>query len=325
MIRDHKWLVGTVIGLVIATLTVWYPLVTARRDECVTLYTADKLPFDQYAACMSSSTALYGAPVLMLLVGGVAVVVWWRRRQFRVFWRHVWPPLALASAVALPVVAALRGSPALLAVMLAILSMCLLYLLSPALVQHRRLLRRVPAKVMARIAARKGQKPWKYDFIEHLYDESTKRCAAGHREGSVIKVVRKARSGSEVRQALFEHPAAIGQSIVEYVIRDIDRRVTDLVLVGSYGILEQFTDEDDILWTCEFPPNSGNKVRFELRANGKMLLQDDKIDFGWTPIEHKDAIEPEGGCVSVQFSTDGMGDPGWNWAGWSEIKLVERL
>ncbi len=305
MTKARKWASPlTGIGIVIG----WWALTVALYGVSATLYAGGKMSADSF----STSTRLFFGALLLPIIPVLAFLVYWYRRNLRIAWGYVWPALVVAVIVAVPAVAALSTSSILLTLLAVVVSTSLVHMLSARILE-----RREPWSLRRR-------EPWEYDFTRHLRDQTTKEYATGPPGGKVVKVVTNARSGTDMEQAIFEHPADQGDTIIEYVITGIDRAVTAVKLHGIYGIMEQFTDDDGKVKVSRFPHSRGNRVRFEIRVNRQVVFQDDIGNFGWRQLK-VDPFTPQEGSLTVEFRTNNMGDPSWNWAAWSELKLVEQV
>lgn len=145
------------------------------------------------------------------------------------------------------------------------------------------------------------------------------------REGMVVKAVTHRRSGEDLGTAIWQHPPGHGDAVIQYTVSDIDKLVMAVRLHGSFGIMEGFEDDDGQEKICGFPgkEHEGNKVRFEVRVNEQTVLLQEKDTQGWSPIKHKDFFVPHLGFLIVEFRTNAMDDPHFNWAAWKDLKLVE--
>lgn len=264
---------------------------------------------------------LYIGALLVFIIAGFCLAVYWQREKLVIAWRYlaivsryIWPPLALVITIALPVAAVHLQNPLVIVLSMAFAS-CAVYLLSPHLGRHRQLWPAV------------RRKPWRYDFIEHLKDESTKRyieLARTPDDPFLVYKVENARSATQIGEAIFEHPPHHGDGVIEFMIAGIDERVTGVRLEGSYGIMDRFKDRDGTPKESTFQAESGNKVRFEIWVNRQKKWEDELADFGWRWVE-KGPFEPQQGCLVVDLRTNAMDQTHCNWAAWRELKLVEQV
>lgn len=284
---------------VVAVMGVGATLACGLVAVCATLFAADKMPFAYFCIGVVVSALLlagFGALAFFLRKG-------WLGKGWRIPSGYLWSGLLLLITVSLLAAATFYGD--LLVVELSVVPLIfMVYLLRCTL------LRRVEPR-----------QPWKYHFIEHLEDESTVRHEG---PGSVVRKVRNAKSHTILPEAIFEHPPGTqDDTTVRFCVGGMDHSVTKLKLQGSYGILEQFIDEDQQVKVSEFRHNIGNRVRFEVRVDGRTILQHETDDYGWVSIDCKEPIMPHMGTLAVELRTNCMGDPNYNWAAWGGLKLVE--
>jgi len=332
---DWKWLAG--IGVTI--LAAYYYSVIALYSIAAGLYGRDKLSYKAWRMCTIVFGIALGLPVLGggglvaysrgllagLLLGvvltGVGTILLWQRRTMAAIVRHSWPPLAMFGTLMLVAIATVRTRDPLVILLGAttlLFAWCLL----------RDRLRLSLATGTSTLAGFRGRfaRPlqrvaWTYPFIEHLDDKSTV-CEMG--PGSQVRRVQNAKSHTVLPEAIFEHPQDTkDDTVIRFCVAGVHRSVTKLKLLGSYSVLEQFVDKDEKLKECDFRHNIGNRVRFEVRVDGRPLLCDERVDYGWVTIDCKEPITPRTGTLSVELRTNCMGDPSCNWAAWGDLKLVE--
>jgi hypothetical protein len=283
---------------VVALMGLGATLACGLLAVCATLFAADKMPLAYFYVSVAASALVLAG------FGALACFLWkgWLGKAWHIPSGYLWSAFFLLIAVSLPVTAAAYGG-------LLVLELSVVPLVFMIYLLQRTLLRRV-----------EPGRPWEYHFIEHLSDQSTMVRAD---RGSVVMKVRNAKSLTVLRQAIFEHPPANDDTIIQFSAVGIGMHIEKLRLEGSYGILEEFEDEDDQLKVSEFPTKSGNRVRFQVWVNERSILTDDRDDFGWTAIECQEPLRMHQERLQVELRTNCLGDPSWNWAAWGELKLVE--
>lgn len=291
---------------------IWYSSSFALYGVFVALWVADKLPD---AIFMTATACLAGALATPIL--------YWQRTRLALAWGLAWPLLATLVSLGLPALVALRRREILVILLAVVPPMFTAYLLRSRLRLSLRTLVALPSHLRVVMASAFQRRPWEYDFIEHFRDNTVTDYSTGSAKGKVVKLVTDAVSVTSLGRAIFEHPADQGETVIEYVITGIDPSVKALRLQGCYGIMEQFKDDDGNVKSSQFPGTRGNIVRFKVRVNQGLLLQDDRSEFGWARIEGHEPILPREGRLTVQLITNNMGDPSWNWAAWCGLKLVE--
>jgi hypothetical protein len=284
---------------VVAVIGVGATLACGLLAACATLYAADKMPLAHFYASVVVSALLltgFGALAFLLRKG-------WFGKGWHIPSNYLWSGFLLLIAISLPVTATFYGD-------LLVLELSVVPLIFMAYLLRCTLLRRV-----------EDRQPWEYHFIKHLEDESTVRHEG---PGSVVRVVRNAKSHTILPEAIFEHPPGTkNDTTIRFCVQGINQSVIKLKLQGSYGILEQFLDEDQQLKESRFHESIGNRVRFEVWVDELAILRDERADYGWVPIESKEPIRPHRGSLVVELRTNCVGDPSYNWAAWGELKLVE--
>ena len=335
MSADDKWIIA---GIAATVLLGYYGLVIRGYGIAAGLYGNDKVSIRVWRASTGVFAFLLFIPVIVvgwffvysrgLLTGlllavvltGVGTILFWQRRRMAAVGRHLWPPLVMFGALILVAVAVVRTSDPLVIILAATTPLFAWYLLRDRLALSLATGTSALAAIPGRLARASQHPPWTYDFIEHLSDESTKRREG---RGSVVKKVRKAESGTVLAEAIFEHPPANDDTVIQFSVVGVAEHVRRLRLEGNYGILARFEDDDGQLKTSKFPVRTGNKVRFEVRINQRWILQDERDDYGWIAIESAEPLIPDKGRLLVELRTNCLGDPSWNWAAWGELKLVE--
>ncbi len=333
MTGDDRW----VLPIVVAILAIWYPCLIGLYHICTDLYTREKLSARPWKALTAVFVVALAGPIAgafvlflylqrvftgvvsVLMMCAFACVLYWQRGRVATIWRYVWPVLIVLLTLGPLIVAAIHTREAVVGLLAVIPPLFASYLLRRDLSQLASAATTFLAAAAGAIRRRMKFRRWQYDFIEHLQDETTEMLMHG---GSVVERIRNAKSGGVLADAILEHPPAQNDTIIRYLIT-VDQAVDMLRLEGSYGILEQYEDEEGNLQVSSFPSNTGNQVNFEIWANQRMIFQDDKEAFGWSFIHHEQTLRPVEGRLTIEFRTNAMGNPGWNWAAWGAPRLVE--
>ena len=335
MSADDKWIAG----IAATVLLGYYGLVIRDYGIAAGLYGNDKLSTRVWRASTGVLAFFLLVPVVVigwffvysrgllagLLLGvvltGVGIILLWQRRRMAAIVRHSWPPLVMFGTLILVAIAVVRTRDPLVIILAMTTPLFAWYLLRDRLILCLATGTSALAAIPGRFARASQRAPWTYDFIEHLDDESTVRHEG---PGSVVRKVQNAKSHTILPEAIFEHPQNTkGDTKIRFCVAGIDQSVTKLKLQGSYGILEQFVDEDQHLKESEFPHNTRNRVRFEVWVDQRPILRDERDDYGWVPIESRDPIIPHMGSLVIELRTNCMGDPSYNWAAWGDLKLVK--
>ena len=332
MTGDDRW----VLPIVVAILAIWYPCLIGLYHICTDLYTREKLSARPWKALTAVFVVALAGPIAaafvlflylqrvftgvvsVLMMGAFACVLYWQRGRVATIWRHVGPVLIVLLTLGPLFVAAIHTREAVVGLLAVIPPLFASYLLRRDLSQLASAATTLLAAAARAIQRRRKVHRWQYDFIEHLYDETTEILT----HGDIVERIRNAKSGGVLADAILEHPPGQNDTIIRYLIT-VDEAVDMLRVEGSYGILEQYEDEEGNLQVSSFPSNTGNRVNFEVWANQRMIFQDDKEAFGWSPIHHEQTLRPVEGRLTIEFRTNAMDDPHFNWAAWSHLKLVE--
>lgn len=324
MSADRKWAaIGITVTAIGVVATLWYMSLGDLHQAAVDLYTAGKISDEAFVARTSLLTSARLMPLFVMLIGLLSFLVYRQWTRVARIWSYAWPVLALLAAVAPLTAAALLGGDVLVVLLAIVPPLFIAYLLRSRLRLSLRTLVALPSHLRVVMASAFQRRPWEYDFIEHFRDNTVTDYSTGSAKGKVVKLVTDAVSVTSLGRAIFEHPADQGETVIEYVITGIDPSVKALRLQGCYGIMEQFKDDDGNVKSSQFPGTRGNIVRFKVRVNQGLLLQDDRSEFGWARIEGHEPILPREGRLTLQLITNNMGDPSWNWAAWCGLKLVE--
>jgi hypothetical protein len=146
---------------------------------------------------------------------------------------------------------------------------------------------------------------WTYNFIEHF---SSAECSAERDTAGMEIKVADATCGGLTKAALWEHPPLSGAARVGYVV-PIPSNLRGLRLRFAIGIRDG----------AELPPD--RYVAFRVMVNDWKLWSAVKNSHHWDDYE---VVMPElsSDVARIVLITDGLGDHRWNWAVWSEPRLI---
>ena len=146
---------------------------------------------------------------------------------------------------------------------------------------------------------------WQFDFLEAF--PAARKASTRSPQLMEIKVDR-ASCGMVQQLALWEHPPVIGSAVCEYTVA-VPAEVDTLRLQFAVGIRDGAIMEDD------------NLCAFRVLVNGMRIWSTTKQSTEWERFVI-DLPSLSGQNVIIQFLTDGLGNPSWNWAVWAEPTLL---
>jgi len=146
---------------------------------------------------------------------------------------------------------------------------------------------------------------WQFDFLE-AFPAARK---ASTRSPKLMEIkVDMASCGMVQQLALWEHPPVLGSAVCEYTV-NVPREVDALRLRFGVGIRDGALMEGD------------NLCAFRIFVNGMRVWSTTKQSNKWERFVI-DLPSLAGQAVVIQFMTDGLGNPSWNWAVWAEPMLL---
>lgn len=146
---------------------------------------------------------------------------------------------------------------------------------------------------------------WQFDFLE-AFPAARK---ASTRSPKLMEIkVDMASCGMVQQLALWEHPPVLGSAVCEYTV-NVPREVDALRLRFGVGIRDGALMEGD------------NLCAFRIFVNGMRVWSTTKQSNEWERFVI-DLPSLAGQAVVIQFMTDGLGNPSWNWAVWAEPMLL---
>ncbi|MCO6450445.1 MAG: hypothetical protein J5I90_06610 [Caldilineales bacterium] len=146
---------------------------------------------------------------------------------------------------------------------------------------------------------------WLFDLIEHFHE--ARQAATADPAGMEIKLA-PASCGGVIRQAIWQHPPAVGMSVLEYQI-SVPMTIDLLKLRFAVGV------RDGALLSTD------NQVAFRLRVNGRQLWSHLKMDVSWESFT-VELPSLAGQEAVLQLITDPLGNSRWNWAVWGEPQVI---
>lgn len=144
-----------------------------------------------------------------------------------------------------------------------------------------------------------------YDFIEAF--PVARQAGTRTDKGMEIKIG-VASCGMVQQMALWQHPPVIGSAVCEYTV-PIPAAVESLRMRFGVGIRDGAQMEGD------------NWCAFRIYVNGARIWSTTKQTTPWERYQI-DLPTLAGQEMVIQFMTDGLGDPRWNWAVWAEPILL---
>ncbi len=146
---------------------------------------------------------------------------------------------------------------------------------------------------------------WQFDFLEAF--PAARKAATRSAKLMEIKVA-MASCGMVQQLSLWEHPPVVGSAVCEYTIT-VPPEVDALRLRFGVGIRDGALMEGD------------NLCAFRVYVNGMRIWSTTKQSNEWERYLI-DLPSLAGQEVVIQFLTDGLGNPSWNWAVWAEPTLL---
>lgn len=146
---------------------------------------------------------------------------------------------------------------------------------------------------------------WQFDFLEAF--PAARKAATRSPKLMEIKVD-VASCGMVQQLALWEHPPVIGSAVCEYTVA-VPGEVDSLRLRFGVGIRDGAQMEGD------------NLCAFRVLVNGMRVWSTTKQSNVWERFII-DLPSLTGQTAVIQFMTDGLGNPSWNWAVWAEPMLL---
>jgi hypothetical protein len=125
------------------------------------------------------------------------------------------------------------------------------------------------------------------------------------------------------RQAIFQHPPLDGQT--DAILRFSGQPPGGagyMALTFYTGIRDSHTLADGTIERCDFEPNKGNRIRFQIFVNGHLVFQEIRDSFEWR--FHALVLPPPAKQLyEIEFRTNALGQPHGNWAVWGEPRLAD--
>jgi len=125
------------------------------------------------------------------------------------------------------------------------------------------------------------------------------------------------------RKSIFQHPPHDGQT--DAILRfsePVTRKVGHLVLTFHTGIKDSHVLADGSVAECEFQSRTGNRIRFQVYMDGRLVFQEIRDSREWR--FHALVLPPTFARFhQVEFRTNALGQPHCNWAVWGEPRLAD--
>jgi hypothetical protein len=167
-----------------------------------------------------------------------------------------------------------------------------------------------------------------YDFFDHFVEAD--RSDYGKKKHCQIKFDKALVSGRVTKRGILQHPPLPeeGPSRLPYPPIPIPEHIQELRLDFFIGILDKWPDTGKQQPKFSKDPCKEDAVKFNVRINGKVELDERLNSVGWVPYSLPIEL-PTGGELTVEFITDAVSSATANWAAWGEpqllgIRAVER-
>jgi hypothetical protein len=167
-----------------------------------------------------------------------------------------------------------------------------------------------------------------YDFFDHFVEAD--RSDYGKKKHCQIKFDKALVSGGVAKRGILQHPPLPeeGPSRLPYPPIPIPDHIQELRLDFFIGILDKWPDTGKQQPKFSKDPCKEDAVKFNVRINGKVELDEKLNSVGWVPYSLPIEL-PTGGELTVEFITDAVSSATANWAAWGEpqllgIRAVER-
>jgi hypothetical protein len=149
-----------------------------------------------------------------------------------------------------------------------------------------------------------GERPWRYNFLEHLAGAEVR--ASRGASGMEVKIAETI-VGDVSRPALWMHPPVAGEAMVEYHVA-VPVGLRDLRLHFAIGVREGAKSADQL-------------VAFRVRVDGWQVWSRAAWPATWQPFEIALPFQA-GNVLRLTFATDALGSHQFAWAVWGEPELV---
>ena len=163
-----------------------------------------------------------------------------------------------------------------------------------------------------------------YDFIDKLEEATLRNEDTVNERIRPIERALSRRDGGTAMRAIYAHPGHDDEDTeVTYQLPANFAVARHLLLVFAVAVLGEHPVNRR---GCGFKNIPDNRVRFEVRVNGKTVFKrefdaEDPHLFEW---EHHliPITEGEGRTLKVDLITNAMGKLAYNWTAWGEPKLI---
>ena len=127
------------------------------------------------------------------------------------------------------------------------------------------------------------------------------------------------------RRSIFQHPPYDGQT--DAVLRFSEpptRKIGHLALTFYTGIKDSHVHANGKLAECGFQPKTGNRIRFQVCVDERLVFEETRDSREWQ-FHALLLPPPSANLYEVEFRTNALGQPHYNWAVWGEPRLADWL
>ncbi|MCL7455313.1 MAG: hypothetical protein M8467_19945 [Anaerolineae bacterium] len=125
--------------------------------------------------------------------------------------------------------------------------------------------------------------------------------------------------------AIYQHPPVDGKSDAILRFAHQPQVAGQAVLTFYTGIEDARPSASGAVQRSGLIPDGGNRIRFEVYADGRRVFQEIRKTFEWRfhalLLPSLPPTAPYG--YQIEFRTNALGEPRWNWAVWGEPRLTE--
>jgi hypothetical protein len=125
--------------------------------------------------------------------------------------------------------------------------------------------------------------------------------------------------------AIYQHPPVDGESDAILRFARQPQVAGQAVLTFYTGIEDARPSASGAVQRSGLIPDGGNRIRFEVYANGRRVFRAIRNTFEWRfhalLLPSLPPTAPYG--YEIEFRTNALGEPRWNWAVWGEPRLTE--
>jgi hypothetical protein len=125
------------------------------------------------------------------------------------------------------------------------------------------------------------------------------------------------------RESIYQHPPPDGKTDAILRFSGQPPGVAGYMVLTFYtGIRDSRTLADRTIKKSGFVPHKGNRIRFQIYVNRRRVFQEIRDSFEWR--FHALVLPPPANQkYEVEFRTNALGQPHYNWAVWGEPRLAD--